>query len=49
MGIKAVWVNIHDAIAHNKKVKNEKPIYMSRYLERELFILELVAKELKKA
>jgi len=48
MGIKAVWVNIHDAIAHNKKTKKENPVYISRYLEREIFMLELVAKELEK-
>ena len=47
MGIKALWVNIHDAIAHNKKIQKEKPVYMSRYLERELFVLELVAEELE--
>lgn len=47
MGIKALWINIHDAIAHNKKVLKERPVYMSRYLERELFVLELVAKDIE--
>ncbi len=47
MGIKALWVNIYDAVAHNRKIQKEKPIYMSSYLERESFILELVAKELE--
>tara|TARA_B100000809_G_scaffold179481_1_gene177106 strand:+ start:1756 stop:2274 length:519 start_codon:yes stop_codon:yes gene_type:complete len=44
-GMKAVWMNIHEAIAHNKKAmittnKNGLSI------EREIFMLELIAKNI---
>jgi ADP-ribose pyrophosphatase YjhB (NUDIX family) len=41
-----VWVNIHDAIAHNKKVIAQKEASMGLSIERETFVLELIAKEL---
>jgi len=41
-----VWVNIHDAIAHNKKVILAKEDSMGLSIERETLVLELIAKEL---
>ncbi|MCT4595308.1 MAG: NUDIX domain-containing protein [Anaeromicrobium sp.] len=45
-GMDARWVNIHDAIAHNKKVIESKEDSMGLSIERETFVLELVAEEL---
>lgn len=44
-GMKAIWINIHEAIAHNKKTMSisEK---MGMSIERETFLLELIAKDL---
>lgn len=45
-GMDARWVNIHDAIAHNKAVIEAQPESIGLYIDRELYMLELVAKEL---
>lgn len=45
-GMKADWVNIYDAIKHNKQVIKDQPETIGLYIDRELFMLELVAKEL---
>lgn len=44
-GMKAVWINIHDAIKHNKKIMaiSDKK---GMSIERETFLLTLIAKEL---
>ncbi len=44
-GMKAKWINIHEAIAHNKKTmanSNKKGMF----IERESFLLELLAEDL---
>lgn len=44
-GMKPVWINIHQAIAHNEQtIANSKQKGMS--IERETFLLRLIAKEL---
>lgn len=45
-GMDARWVNIYDAIEHNKKVIEAQPENIGLYIDRELYMLELVAKEL---
>lgn len=45
-GMDARWINIYDAIAHNKKVIKNQPETIGLFIDRELFMLELVAKEL---
>ena len=45
-GMDARWVNIYDAIAHNKAVIEAQPESIGLYIDRELFMLELIAKEL---
>jgi len=47
-GMKACWVNIYEAIEHNKKVIQNQPKSIGLYVDRELFMLELVAEELVK-
>jgi ADP-ribose pyrophosphatase YjhB (NUDIX family) len=44
-GMKAMWINIHEAIQHNKKTMatSEKK---GMSIERETFLLELIAKDL---
>ena len=44
-GMKAIWVNIHEAIAHNKKTMatSEKK---GMSIERETFVLELIAEKI---
>ncbi|MDK9760016.1 DNA mismatch repair protein MutT, partial [Vibrio sp. D173a] len=44
-GMKPVWINIHDAIAHNEKTiaESEKK---GMSIERETFLLHLIAKEM---
>ncbi|CAH8239923.1 DNA mismatch repair protein MutT [Vibrio aestuarianus] len=44
-GMKPVWINIHDAIAHNEKTMAESP-KKGMSIERETFLLHLIAKEL---
>ncbi len=43
-GMKAVWVNIHDAIAHNKKTMASSD-KKGMSIERETFLLELIVAE----
>ncbi|SON53216.1 NUDIX hydrolase [Vibrio tapetis] len=43
-GMKAIWINIHEAIAHNEKTMAESP-KKGMSIERETFLLHLVAKE----
>lgn len=43
-GMKAVWINIHDAIAHNEKTMAESD-KKGMSIERETFLLHLIAKE----
>lgn len=45
-GMDARWINIYEAIAHNKEVIKNQPETIGLYIDRELFMLELVAKEL---
>jgi len=47
-GMDARWVNIHEAIEHNKRVIEAQPENIGLYIDRELFMLELVARELVK-
>ncbi|MGC9402190.1 NUDIX hydrolase [Vibrio genomosp. F10] len=44
-GMKAMWVNIHDAIAHNEKTIAESD-KKGMSIERETFLLHLIAKEM---
>ncbi|WP_261793683.1 hypothetical protein [Psychroserpens burtonensis] len=43
--MKAVWVNIHDAIEHNKKTM-AMSTKKGMSIERETFLLHLIAKNL---
>lgn len=45
-GMSAIWININDAIKHNRQVISNKEDSMGLSIERETFVLELVAKEL---
>lgn len=45
-GMEVKWINIHDAIAHNKQVINSLESSMGFSIERETMILELVVKDL---
>lgn len=45
-GMTSVWINIHDAIAHNKKVMANQEPSMGFSIERETIVLELAAREL---
>lgn len=45
-GMDARWVNIYEAIAHNKAVIEAQPENIGLYIDRELFMLELVAREI---
>ncbi|MBR2568768.1 MAG: NUDIX domain-containing protein [Paenibacillus sp.] len=45
-GMSAVWVDLQQAIAHNRQVMNAKEASMGLSIERETYVLELVAKEL---
>ena len=45
-GMEARWMNIHEAIAHNRGVIKNQPETIGLYIDRELYMLELVAKEL---
>jgi ADP-ribose pyrophosphatase YjhB (NUDIX family) len=45
-GMSAVWMNIYDAIEHNKRLIETKDKKMGLSVERETFVLELIAKEL---
>lgn len=45
-GMSPVWIDIHEAINHNKKVMEKKEASMGMSIARETLALELVAKEL---
>jgi 8-oxo-dGTP pyrophosphatase MutT (NUDIX family) len=45
-GMEARWVNIHQAISHNKNVMASKESSMGLSIERETLVLEMVVKEL---
>lgn len=45
-GMSPVWIDIHEAIEHNKNVIKNKETSMGFSIERETLVLELVAKEL---
>jgi 8-oxo-dGTP pyrophosphatase MutT (NUDIX family) len=45
-GMSAHWVDIHEAIAHNKEVISKKDEKMGLSIERETQVLELIATEL---
>lgn len=45
-GMEARWVNIHKAIEHNKEMMAQKGEKLGISIERETFMLELIAKEL---
>jgi ADP-ribose pyrophosphatase YjhB (NUDIX family) len=44
-GMSSVWINIHDAIKHNKDVIANQDPSMGFSIERETYVLELVAQE----
>ncbi|GAA5646169.1 NUDIX hydrolase [Vibrio proteolyticus] len=44
-GMKAVWMNIHEAIAHNEKTIADSP-KKGMSIERETYLLQLIAKEM---
>ncbi|MDW1542977.1 DNA mismatch repair protein MutT, partial [Vibrio sp. YT-17] len=44
-GMRPVWMNVHEAIAHNEKTMAESP-KKGMSIERETFLLHLIAKEL---
>jgi 8-oxo-dGTP pyrophosphatase MutT (NUDIX family) len=45
-GMSAVWIDINEAICHNKEVIANKEDSMGLSIERETFVLEMIAKEL---
>jgi ADP-ribose pyrophosphatase YjhB (NUDIX family)/transcription elongation factor Elf1 len=45
-GMEARWINIHEAISHNKEVISSKDPSMGFSIERETTVLEIVAREL---
>lgn len=45
-GMEVKWINIHEAIAHNRQVMTSKDASMGLSIERETLVLELVATEL---
>ena len=45
-GSSPIWVNIHEAIKHNRQVISSKEDSMGLSIERETIVLELIAKEL---
>lgn len=45
-GMRVQWINIYDAISHNKKVISLKEKSMGFSIQRETFVLEMVAQEL---
>ena len=46
-GMSAVWIDIHEAIRHNKEVIANKENSMGLSIERETFVLEMIAEELR--
>lgn len=47
-GMVPVWVDIHTAIRHNREVIENQELSMGFSIERETFVLELIAEELLK-
>lgn len=45
-GMSAIWINIHEAIKHNRKLIEDKEAPMGLSVERETIVLELIASEL---
>ncbi|WP_433743789.1 hypothetical protein [Paenibacillus amylolyticus] len=45
-GMSAVWIDIHQAIMHNRQVILNKEVSMGFSIERETIVLELIASEL---
>lgn len=45
-GMEVKWVNIYEAIEHNRKVMKSKDASIGVSIERETFVLELIAQEL---
>jgi len=45
-GMSAIWIDIHEAIRHNKEVIANKEDCMGLSIERETFVLEMIAEEL---
>ncbi|MCK5835602.1 MAG: NUDIX domain-containing protein [Lentisphaeria bacterium] len=45
-GMEAKWVNIYEAINHNRAVIKAQPESIGIYIDRELYMLEVVAKEI---
>jgi hypothetical protein len=45
-GIGVRWINIHEAVAHNKKVISLKDPSMGLSIDRETFVLEMAAQEI---
>lgn len=45
-GMEVRWVNIHEAIAHNRKVIESQDVSMGLSIERETLILEMIVREL---
>ncbi len=45
-GMEARWINIYEAIEHNKNVIERNDENIGLYVDRELFMLELIAEEL---
>jgi 8-oxo-dGTP pyrophosphatase MutT (NUDIX family) len=45
-GMKPVWIDIHEAIAHNKQVMTKQEASMGFSIERETFVLEKIAQML---
>jgi 8-oxo-dGTP pyrophosphatase MutT (NUDIX family) len=45
-GMRVQWINIFDAILHNKKVISSQEASMGLSIQRETLVLEIVAKEL---
>ncbi|MDN4079941.1 NUDIX domain-containing protein [Paenibacillus polymyxa] len=45
-GMSAVWIDIHQAIMHNRQVIKNKEASMGLSIERETIVLELIASEL---
>lgn len=45
-GMRPVWVNLHQALAHNRGVMQRRETSMGRSIQRETFMLERLADEL---
>jgi hypothetical protein len=45
-GMSPIWIDIHEAISHNKAVISNQEKSMGFSIERETLVLELIVKEL---